>query len=371
SSYYQFNPRVLDFNERLESFIAANPRWEPLQDVAGGAVRTDDPPELRQHKGSSAGSTQFPHEVTSVGQFLYTPFANDLVLEFARHVIDVEWMGREDGAPDVLWVGLSAMDYLGHLYGPDSLEVADAVLRLDRSLAVFLDDLERRFGDRVTVAVTADHGIQAIPELARARGRDAGRVAFGYSANRVKTIGEMPPHRRTLETRIAQRLGVELPAESPVDHRLILRTTTPNFYLNWPRIEALGLDPESVRRATRDSLLEIEGVAEAFTASDLSVVRAPKSEIERAARLSFYADRSGDVIAYLKPGWIYSGGTTGSTHGQAVEADQHVLLMLWGNGIPARRIDSRVEIQQLARSLGHLLGIDAGTPDAPPLPGLE
>ncbi|HUF11361.1 MAG TPA: alkaline phosphatase family protein, partial [Rhodothermales bacterium] len=47
SSYYQFNPRVLDFNERLESFIAANPRWEPLQDVAGGAVRTDDPPELR------------------------------------------------------------------------------------------------------------------------------------------------------------------------------------------------------------------------------------------------------------------------------------------------------------------------------------
>jgi hypothetical protein len=88
-------------------------------------------------------------------------------------------MGRPDGAPDILWVGLSAMDYLGHEFGPDSLEVADTIVRLDRSIESFANDLAARFGDRVTITITADHGTQAIPEVAAARGRRAGRSPPG------------------------------------------------------------------------------------------------------------------------------------------------------------------------------------------------
>ncbi|HEY0591081.1 MAG TPA: alkaline phosphatase family protein, partial [Thermoanaerobaculia bacterium] len=303
--------------------------------------------------------------------FLQTPFANDLVLDFARHVIDVEWMGRQDGAPDVLWVGLSATDYIGHAYGPDSQEVADAVVRLDRSLARFIALLESRFGDRIAIAITADHGTQAIPEVAVARGKKGGRIALTNPPVSAKTIGAMSAARRALEKRAAQKLGARLTDASPIEERLIQRITTPNFYLNWERIEALRLDPDRARAAVRDALFEIDGVAAAFTSGELAARTRPRSDVERAARASFRADRSGDVVAYLEPGYIYSGSATGSTHGQPVEADQHVLLMLWGAGIPKGIHTTRVETIQLARTLGALLGVDAGTPGGALLPGFQ
>jgi hypothetical protein len=369
STYYRFNPRVLEFNRGVADFIAANPVWESSGLIGDAELArvTFDPPELAKHKQAAA----FPHAIPNARAFVATPFANDLVFDLARHVIDVEWLGRADGAPDILWIGLSAMDYLGHAQGPDSLEVADAVVRLDRSLEAFVSDLALRFGERVTVAVTADHGTQAIPEVLRKQGKPGGRIALTNPAGSVTTIGGMSPPRRDLEKRIARKLGIRLSDASPIDDRMILRSTMPNFYLNWTRIEALKLDPDRVRRALRDGLLEIEGVATAYTSSELAAVRQPADAIERAARLSFREDRSGDVIAYLKPGYMWSASTRGSTHGQPVEGDQKVLLMLWGAGVPRGVHPARVEIPQLARTLGAILGVDAGTPGGAVLPGFE
>lgn len=370
SSYYRWNREVLAFNESVPRRIAARPVWEPsgLIPEADLARVTYDPEHLWKHKGEDTGEGSFPHVIADADDLLYTPFANDLVLDFARHVLDVEWMGREDGSPDILWVGLSAQDYLGHNYGPDSREVADAVVRLDRSLEAFFADLERRFGERVVVAVTADHGTQAIPEVTRDKGLHGGRISIA-TTSASKTIGGLPPLRRDLEMRIAKRLGVELRDGHPVSSRFLLSLEQPSYYLNWERIEALGLDPQTVANAVRDSLLEIDGVAGAWTAAELMRVGPPSTPLEQMARLSFRPDRAGDVLAYLKPGYMWSGKTTGSTHGQPVEPDQHVILMLAGPGVPKGRHTERAEIQQLARTLGHLLGIDAGTPGGPLLPG--
>ncbi len=369
STYYPFNPRVLEFNARVPELVAARAQWEPSDLIPREdlAKVTYDPPALRRFKGSPA----FPHPIAGADAFLETPFAHDMVLDLARHVIDVEWMGRPDGAPDILWVGLSAMDYLGHEFGPDSLEVADTVVRLDRSIESFANDLEARFGDRVTIAITADHGTQAIPEVAAARGRRAGRIPTGNPGANAKTMADLGEVRRAIEKRAARLLGIRFSESAPVGDRLLLRANAPNFYLNWDRITALRIDPEKARRAIRDAILQIDGVAAAYTAGELTANVAPKDAVERAARLGFRADRSGDVVAYLQPGFIYSGGTTGSTHGQPVEADQHVLLMMWGAGVPKGRFASRVETIQLARTLGAMLGVDAGTPGGALLPGFE
>ena len=87
-------------------------------------------------------------------------------------------------------------------------------------------------------------------------------------------------------------------------------------------------------------------------------------------RLSFRADRSGDVLLTLKPGyiWNYNMPPTGTTHGQPVEADQHVPLMLWGAGIRTGSFDDAVAPTFLAKTLGHLLGVDAGSADTRILP---
>jgi hypothetical protein len=170
STYYRFNPAVLSFNALIPGYLPATARWMPSPYIPPDEMQraTFDPPAAWPLKNTTYGGT-FPHPVTSVRALTYTPFAHQMLLDFAHHVIATENLGRTRGTPDLLFVGISSTDYLGHYYGPDSMEVADSMARLDRSLADFLDMLERRFGNRVLVALTSDHGVQPNPEIVKLR----------------------------------------------------------------------------------------------------------------------------------------------------------------------------------------------------------
>ena len=92
------------------------------------------------------------------------------------------------------------------------------------------------------------------------------------------------------------------------------------------------------------------------------------SDLERAVRNSFRADRSGDVLITLRAGYIWDYTGAGTTHGQPVEDDQHVPVLLWGRGITPGTYDEPVAPTDLARTLGVLLGVDAGGPQSIVLP---
>jgi hypothetical protein len=100
------------------------------------------------------------------------------------------------------------------------------------------------------------------------------------------------------------------------------------------------------------------------------MINAAPSPLEAAVRLSFRADRSGDILLTLKAGyiWNYSVPPTGTTHGQPVEADQHVPTMLWGTGIRPGSFDDAVAPTFLAKTLGRLLGVNAGGAETRVLP---
>ena len=275
----------------------------------------------------------FPHPIRSADTITYTPFGNGLVLGLARRLIEAEGIGTADGAPDIVYISLSSPDYLGHDFGPDSLEAADTVVRTDRDLAAFFAFLDRRFGNRYILALTADHGVQSIPEVARDLGRDAGRVNMRSAG---KTLGDS----------------------------LILHFEEPALYLNWQRIRELKLDGEHVKRALRDAARKLPGVSGAFTNSDLMVPNGQPSALEAMVRRSFRADRSGDVLITLKPGYIWDSSGTGTTHGQPVEADQHVPLMLWGAPIKPGTYTEDAAPTDLAITLGAILGVRAGGPES-------
>src|SRR5438874_1123556 len=93
-------------------------------------------------------------------------WANGMLLDRGARIGDVEGMGTR-GTPYLLFVGISSPDYLGHCCGPDSTEVAEDAVLLDRSLQRFVDGLDAKFHDRLLVAITADHGVQSTPEIAR------------------------------------------------------------------------------------------------------------------------------------------------------------------------------------------------------------
>jgi predicted AlkP superfamily pyrophosphatase or phosphodiesterase len=364
STYYRFNPDVFAFNETVRGYVPASAEWKPSPHIPPADMQrvTFDPPAAWPLKNTSYGGT-FPHPIKTMKALTYAPFAQDLVLDFAQTIIATENLGNRD-TTDVLFVGVTPTDYVGHYYGPDSMEVADNFVRLDRSLAHFLDALERRFGDRVLVALTADHGVQSNPEIVKLRDpkADVGRLDLRTPDPNAALIADLPPLRIHLERDLARRLNIAFDENAPLAHALVLFFEEPSLWLNWKRVEELRLDPERVKRALRDVLLAMKdhGIDNAWTNTQLLTPDPNASRIRQLMRASYRSDRAGDVLMALRPGWIWMWGTNSTTHGQPVDNDMHVPLMFWGAGVKRGMYDVDASPLDLARTLGAILGIDAG-----------
>lgn len=376
STYYRYNPAVFSFNALIPGYIPASERWVPSPYIPAEELErvTFDPPAAWPLKNTTYGGT-FPHPVRTTRALTYSPFMHQLLFDFAFHVIATEDLGARAGTPDVLFVAISSTDYVGHHYGPDSKEVADSMVRLDRSLAGFLDALERRFGDRVTVALTSDHGVQPSPEIVKLRDprADAGRVDIRTPVPHATRIADLPPTRIEIEEKLANRLGVRFDRAAPLADALVYFFDEPSLWLNWPRVEELGLDPERTKRALRDVMRSLthHGLADAWTNTELLVPNPHASRLERLMRTSFRAERSGDVLMALRPGWIWHWGSNSTTHGQPVENDLRVPLMFWGAGIKPGRYESEASPLDVAPTIGKLLGVEAGGRTARVLPCVE
>lgn len=363
STYYRFNPEVLAFNESIPGYFPASAEWRPSPYIPAeemGRV-TFDPPEAWPLKNNTYGGT-FPHPVKSVKGFTYAPFAQDLVLDFAHHLIVAENLGSRE-APDILFVGVTPTDYVGHYYGPDSMEVADNFARLDRSLGHFLEALERRFGDRVLVVLTADHGVTPNPEIVKLRDpkADAGRLDVRTPDASATRIADLPPRRIDIERNLARRLGIPFSENAPLAHALVFFFEEPSLWLNWKRVAELRLDGERVKRTLRDVLLDMKehGIAEVWTNTEL-LAGATGSRNQQLMRASFRSDRAGDILIALRPGWIWMWGSNSTTHGQPVDNDMHVPLMFWGAGVKPGVYDDDASPLDIARTLGKVLGVEAG-----------
>lgn len=167
SSYYAdtLPAWVRDFNARRLPQAQAGRAWTLLLPESAYPERDDVRAE------SEGQGYTFPHRVPAdsaraARTLADYPFMDELTLGLAlRGLVEME-LGRGP-ATDVLAISLSSTDAVGHRYGPDSREIHDQVLRLDRWLGAFLDSLYAvRDPARVIVALTADHGVTRIPEVA-------------------------------------------------------------------------------------------------------------------------------------------------------------------------------------------------------------
>ncbi len=112
----------------------------------------------------------FPHKFSPVNTRNYfrlrqSPYGNSLTLDFSSTLIRNEKLGGT-GQTDMICVSLSSTDYIGHRFGPNSLEVEDVYLRLDKDLEVFLNELDNTVGkNNYLVFLTADHGAPQAPDF--------------------------------------------------------------------------------------------------------------------------------------------------------------------------------------------------------------
>jgi hypothetical protein len=250
-------------------------------------------------------------------------------LDFARAALDAEGLGADD-VPDVLAISLSAQDTVNHAYGAESP-------RTDRELESFFAHLDVKVGKgRYIAALTSDHGFTPAPELSADRGWGGGRVPSRRLVNAATEA-------------ISQRWG---------PGAWVLGISAGTLALNRGLAAERGVALDEMADVARDALLALEPVAAAFTRRELLAgSRAGEPHFE-AMRRSFHAEVSGDVQVALKPFWILSAGTSGTTHGAPHAHDTHVPLALFGPPwIRAGRVETRVLVVDLAATLARFLGI--------------
>ncbi|WP_245952766.1 alkaline phosphatase PafA [Chitinophaga skermanii] len=257
-------------------------------------------------------TSTFPHDLsksTNMEDLCSTPFGNTYTLEFAKKALDFYQLGKGD-VTDMLNVSLSSTDYVGHQFGPNSIETEDTYLRLDKDLGAFFDYLDAKVGKgNYTLFLTADHGVQNIAAFNKEHGIPAG--VWNQSAF-TKAINEAAK----------KEFGIS---------DAILTIQNYQVYMNYKAIEQAGKKLEQVKAFIHPLMKQQVGIANVIDEERWG--DAPLIEPIRSMALNGYnTQRSGDFMLFLQPGWSY-GGATGANHGVWNPYDTHIPLVWMGWGI--------------------------------------
>jgi predicted AlkP superfamily pyrophosphatase or phosphodiesterase len=288
--------------------------------------------------------TAFPHSFRHVadetGPDYYdylqnTPFADELTLRFATGIVDNEKLGVDDAA-DILFVGCSAADFIGHEWGPFSQEAEDYYLRFDDYLGAFLGMLDERVGSgRYTVVLTSDHGAVPIPESR-------------LGAERI-------PRERYLAdvdaaaAQVARELGVSTDIVAHTKRGLVLSDTA--------AAEA-GIPPAELRSRMAEKLRRLDYIDDVFTYDELAGGSRFAREYFDQFDNNFHTDRGADLNLVVRKYSLVTGMAYGTTHGSPHDYDRRVPLLFWGNGVAPGIHQQHVRTVDIAPTLASILAID-------------
>lgn len=377
SFYYSDYPQwVAAFNDGNLPLRYRDKEWTLLRDRETYVYKdSDDRPFERAYK--HLGRT-FPHKLGSdddkafFGALAYTPMSDELTFAFAREVIAAEALGADE-TTDMLAVSLSATDYIGHAFGPNSLEAEDNLLRLDAALAEFLQFVDKRVGlDKTLVVLSSDHGVDAAPE-------------YRHSITcRPQTIGPdfVPRSSGDVLLKKLSRSGVltlccgagrhdqdifiasankALRDQFNIESDLVVAFWNPGLYLDLPKLKELGIAVADAEAALAEHMRNLPGIARAVSRTDLLAGQLPGDEIGRKMKRAFHPQRTGNVMIVQEAMWyLYPDAQKfAAMHGSPYAYDTHVPVMLMAPGIRARSIARRVGPEDIAPTLAQWLGLPA------------
>lgn len=259
-------------------------------------------PELRKENGS-------------YGYVISTPFGNDLLGDFAMAALDGETMGKDEWT-DMLTISFSSTDYIGHAMGPNSVEVEDVYIRLDKTIETLLTKLDASVGkNQYVVFLTADHAVADVPSFMK---------DLRLPGDNLKT----GPLRAGLKDFLKQYFP---------DKEIIEQFSGDQVFLN---SEMFNTDPRTsgvdylvATELIRNYLLRQDGVAEVYTRQMLQSADFGEQGIRGMMRRGFNTKRSGDLAIVLESGWTTGSNTFGTTHGSPYTYDTHVPILFYGFGV--------------------------------------
>jgi predicted AlkP superfamily pyrophosphatase or phosphodiesterase len=331
---------VNDFNAMKFPDSYLNGEWNllrPSQDYS------DCLPDSNRFEAGFNGINYFPYDLKklrSKGLFnsrndfsllKETPFSNSLTTRFAIRLIEKEGLGKDD-VTDYLSICYSATDYIGHRFGPSSVEMADAILRLDDEIKNLLTYLNDSIGKRnVLIYFTAAHGISEIPAVL-----ENNRIPAGYF----------------MQNQALQLLRSYLNAVYG-EGDWVKGYSERQVFLNRTLIEDARLSLEEVQKKVARFLVQFSGVAAAYPYSAFEANDFGNGNLRRIIN-NFSPQRSGDVIVTLNPGWVEKEGEYVTNHNSPYEYDSHVPLIWYGWSVNRALVTRKVNMTDIAATLSSL-----------------
>lgn len=311
--------------------------WNTLNPIGTYLQSTADD-KLYENKPFGAG-TNFPYDLKKFVGKNYSmiatiPQGNTFTLDMAKSALSAEQLGQHD-ATDFLAVSLSSTDYIGHAFGPNSIEAEDGFLRLDKDLGEFLNYLNEKIGEgKYLVFLSADHGAAHTP---------------GFSLEHKIPAGNL------ITKMVFTELNKILKDKFKVDE---LVTDIANFqvYLDHKAMTAKRINEQEVQKTVIDYLLNLTGMDRTFSLTSLSETTLPRAQKELFAN-GYYPNRSGDIQFILQPQWLEGFEAGGTSHGSWNPYDTHIPLLFYGWHINAGKSNRQISITDIAPTLAALLHI--------------
>lgn len=346
SNYYydQYPEWVSDWNKKKLAHSYAGKSWQLLHDKKTYLFGQSDDRSWETNVGGFG--RVFPHPYGAADDKYFTtlltlsPAGDELTLDFAKSLLINEQLGQ-DKVTDYLSVSFSSTDYVGHIFGPSSLETEDNILRLDQRLADLFKFIDKHVGLKNTLIVlSADHGAPATP---------------GYMNSLNIPAGYIAP-----ETWDKKAAINRLKKQFSIEGKLIERYEHPYVYLSQSVIDNKKINHQALEEAVVNELTKFPGVFLAVSSTALRRGNLPETELHRAVINNFYEKRSGDVYLVFKPNWFFNdfdGLTVASSHGSPWQYDTYVPIVFSGMNIKPKVITRKVHTVDIATSLSSYMGI--------------
>ncbi|MEQ1531382.1 MAG: alkaline phosphatase PafA, partial [Methylococcales bacterium] len=285
------------------------------KDVAGTAMRTDwhtllpleqydlssadDQPYENTIKGET--TVVFPHKLSSIAAndkyeaFRTTPFANSFTFAFAKAAIENEALGQHS-VPDFLTISMSSTDYIGHTFGPNSVEIEDTYLRLDKDIADFLSYLDTKIGKGTyTLFLTADHGVAHVPRF----------LSEHKILGAIDQQNTLPDFAKELNEKIAKKFAITDAVSKVMNYQV---------YLDAENIAQNSGDINAIKQFLLTVLMARDDISHAVELDKVQQAALP-APLKEMMINGYNPKRSGDIQVVYKPGYLANNGQKGTSHG--------------------------------------------------------
>ena len=285
------------------------------------------------------GKNTFPHSFKNIDPktkyetFRYTPYGNQILLDFVSAILSNEKLDGTD-ATNFLAISFSSTDYIGHEYGPNSEEIEDTYIKLDHQIGELLKLLDKHIGkNNYLLFLTADHGAAEVPEHLKDMRIPAGNFDPKIIRDSVNSFTQ-------------RELKIEGIVEKFINKQI---------YLNYEKIGSTGLDLSEVEDQISNYLYS--------SFPEIAVVRKRSDLINELAKRNsdnfilngFNFQRSGDIAVELQPNFQFNAGEDRVTHGTRNSYDSHVPLLFYGWKIPHQELNKPVYTIDIAPTISSLL----------------